>query len=121
VAVTDELCCISAEFRPELVAGEALVEAILSRVACLGRVVGSLCKKEPKFVVRDVESTSKVEAVITYFTLRKGDLFRVWDTVRFKHLVPNREPLLVRLIAFFEEPSDLVVEGFWFRVERERC
>ena len=77
VVVTDELYCISTKFRLELVVGEVLVEAILSKVACLSRVIGSLCKKELKFVVRDVESTSKVEAVITYFILRKGDLFRV--------------------------------------------
>ena len=77
VVVIDELYCISTKFKLELVVGEVLVEAILSKVACLSRVVGSLCKKELKFVVRDVESTSKVEAVITYFILRKGDLFRV--------------------------------------------
>ena len=77
IVVTDELCCISAEFRLELVVGEVLIKAILSRVACLSRVIGSLRKEELKFVVRDVESTSKVEVVITYFILRKRDLFRV--------------------------------------------
>ena len=77
IAVTDELSCIGAEFRLKPVTREVLVEAILPRVACLSRVVSSLGKKETKLVVGYVKSTPKVEAVVTYLTLRKGDLFRV--------------------------------------------
>ena len=77
IVVIDELGCISAEFRLELVIGEVLVEAILPKVTCFSRVIGSLSKEELEFVVKDIESTSKVEAVITYFIFRKGDLFRV--------------------------------------------
>ena len=76
IVVTDELCCISAEFRLELVVGEVLIKAILSRVACLSRVVSSLCKKETEFVVGDVKSPSKIELVITYLILRQRDLLR---------------------------------------------
>ena len=112
IVVTDELSCISAEFRLKPVIREVLIEAILPKVACLSRVVSSLSKKETKLVVRYIKSTPKVEAVVTYLILRKGDLFRVWDAVRFKHLVPNREPLFICFVAVFEEPSNLMVEGF---------
>jgi len=77
IVVIDELGCISTKFRLELVVGEVLIKAILLKVTCFSRVVGSLSKEAPEFVVKDIESTSKVEVVIMYFILRKGDLFRV--------------------------------------------
>ena len=77
IVVTDELGCISAKFRLELVVGEVLIEAILLKVTCFSRVISSLSKEELEFIVKDVESTSKVKVVILYFILRKRDLFRV--------------------------------------------
>ena len=77
IVVIDELYCISAEFRLELVVGEVLIEVILPKVTCFSRVIGSLSKEELEFIVKDVEFTSKVEVVILYFILRKRDLFRV--------------------------------------------
>ena len=77
ITVTDEGFSVRAKFRLELVVGEVLIKAILLKVTCFSRVVGSLSKEAPEFVVKDIESTSKVEVVIMYFILRKGDLFRV--------------------------------------------
>jgi len=77
IVVIDELGCISTKFRLELVIGEVLIEAILLKVTCFSRVISSLSKEELEFVVKDIESTSKVEVVIIYFILRKGYLFRV--------------------------------------------
>jgi len=77
IVVIDELSCISTKFRLELVIREVLIKAILLKVTYFSRVIGSLSKEELEFIIKDIESTSKVETVITYFILRKGDLFRV--------------------------------------------
>jgi hypothetical protein len=66
---------INTKFRPELVAREALIKTVFSKVASFGWVIRGLNKKKTEFIIRNIKSVLKKEAIILYLTLKKKDLF----------------------------------------------